>query len=130
MVMGPRARTWWERQVKGWRRWWNDVGQRLPERIWLLWVVATVIFSRDFPSARYAVRKSATDQAPRDFGAWEAIHNTINFYPYLGENYYRNMEAVLWTHLHAKEMGRATVPLHRRQLLVELAYLALKERGR
>lgn len=124
--MAPRLRNFWERQWKGLVRWWHDLGRRMPERLWLWWVLSGLVLSRALNDARYSVRKVAIEPVPRD------MHHFIqkmSLYPGWGENEYRRSEAELWAMLHGKE--EADIPVsHRRHLLVEIAYLALKERGR
>lgn len=124
-------RTWLGRQWQGCVRAWHWVGRRMPERLWLAWVLLTVVCSRDYRSARYAVRKVAVEGGPAiaEFGIARLIQDKSTLYPFEAENWYRNMEASLWTKLHAKETGR--IPkAWRRELLVEMAYVALRERGR
>ncbi|MDR5698150.1 MAG: hypothetical protein QN123_14375 [Armatimonadota bacterium] len=128
--MGARValRSFWARQWKGLRRFWHEVGRRIPERLWLLWVVATLIFSPDWWSARYAVRKVAREPGFSGERGLEYLRQAV-LYPGAFENIFRNQEASLWMRLHAAERGRR-IRGWRRELLVELAYLALRERGR
>jgi hypothetical protein len=114
-------------------QWWNgSVIPRVPERVWLWLYLTSLIFSDSYPSAQYAVRKAATDPslAGVKYGdAWQRVLNRANLYPQLGENLLRNAEAVEWVGHHLETLQRRE-PLWRRHLLCELAYLALKERGR
>lgn len=125
----PRVRTWRERQVKGLICFWKSLNRYVPERLWVWWVVTIKIFSPSYTASQYAVRKVARDTALRGSAAVQHIVNQSGLYHVLGENIYRNTEASLWTRLVLKERKREERS-HRREALVELAYLALKERGR
>lgn len=125
----PRERSWLERQVKNVSRLWREIGRRTPERLWLAWVLVSMVLGKDYRSAQYAVRKAARDISPENMEGALLRMSKAQLSPYDGENWYRNAEAAHWTFLHAKENGR-WIPSWRREALVEMAYLALKERGK
>lgn len=119
----PRLRTRWQRIVKLSRRWWHELGRRMPERLWLSWIVLCLIWGRDLRLARSIIREIAAHPSiPRGADAVSAILENRILYWREGENIYRNVMAA--------RMARAIQPSHRRQTLLELAYLAMKERGR
>lgn len=122
LTRGKRLRQFWR----------TSVLPRVPERLWLWVVVTRVIFSDRYAPAQYAVRKAATDGSLagiKHMDAWQRVFDRARVVSHLSENILRNMEAVEWTS-HAMGVLSHDIPLYRRQLIVELAYLALKERGR
>ena len=119
----PHLRTRWQRIVKLLRRWWRELGRRMPERLWLWWVISCLVWGRDLRLARQVVREIAVSpNIPRGADAVSAILENRSMYWREAENIYRNTMAA--------RMSKAIHLTHRRQALLELAYLSLKERGR
>lgn len=126
----PPRRTlpWWVRQKRGLARRWHALGRRVPERLWLWWVVTLTLFSPTYAAARYAVRKVNADPSmPKGPLAYAYMQNKTGLYHPLGENFVRSTEAVEWTG-HWLTEEKHTAPTWRRHLACEIAYLALKER--
>lgn len=125
-----RVRSWWQRQWKGIVRHWHEIGRRIPERLYIAWVLFCILFGSSYHVARYAVRKVAVDPSmPRGPLAYQHMQNRSALYHYQGENVVRSMEAAEWMGHWLSEKHRK-VPMWRRHMACELAYLALKERGR
>lgn len=129
------TRLWWHRVARFVRRVWRWLRNRVPERLWILWVCLRLIFSRSFSAARYAVRKVATDTSlyaefaddPR--GALERrIARQATLYPGAGENLLRMGEAREWAEHWLRHHGRRAGRVELNGL-VELAYLAYRSRG-
>lgn len=95
---------------------------RLGERLYTLWRVAVLLFSPSYERARQAVRSTAIEPDIRDkhvSGLFWARHMPLS-----RENLTRHMLAT-------ERFGVAPLGArHYRNLLLELAYFALKERGR
>lgn len=120
----------WSKRLR--QFWHTSIVPRIPERIWLWTVVTRLIFSDSLGPAQYAVRKAATDGSLagiKHMDAWQRVFDRARVVSNLSENILRNWEAVEWTS-HAMGVLDTPMPLYRKQLLVEMAYLALKERGR
>lgn len=128
-----RERTWCERQVKGFRRFWKTLGQRMPERIWVSWVLLRLVWSRAYSGAKYAVRKIATDPDLGNTARREHLKALVlkqaNLYPTQGENLVRRGEAQEGTERWCAE-HHVALSRRERNVLSELAYLAYAARGR
>jgi hypothetical protein len=112
-----------------WPKWLRRLGRRLeravPEALWLLWQLARLLFSPEYARARAAVRQAATRAGfASDRAAWADLGRRASKVAGYGEIVYRHMAAV--------EAFGATPhkAAHARNACLELAYLALKERGR
>ena len=105
---------------------------RAPEWLWLLIRLWGVVRSPAFVAAQQAVRKVAADPSFRDKRgplAYAHMQAEAAVYHPLGENVIREVEARMWTQVYAADAGtRVSWPVA--GVLTELAYLALKERGR
>lgn len=111
-----------------WPRWLRILGHKvrlaIPERLWLLWRVACVLWSPAYVQAHQAVRAVAITPHMREKHMWGEIGHRAAMVHGRGENVFRALLAV--------EAYGATPHTtgHLRNTLIELAYLALKERGR
>ena len=104
----------------------------LPDWAWLLARLALLLRSPEFDAARKAVRKVAVDPSftnKRGPHAFTHMQQEAGVYHPLGENLVREVEARMWTRVYAQETN-TVIPWQRAGALSELAYLALKERGR
>lgn len=144
-----RERTWRERQVKGFRRFWKTLGRKVPERIWLSWVVLRMIWSRGYGQASRIVLDVATDTKlyqeeianPREGlkrlitryaevnpGEQAVLLRTViaryaGFFPGAGEDLLRATEA------RARYLGDLGKPSTTVNALLELAWMARSARG-
>lgn len=122
----------WQRMKSSLSRASRAIGARMPERLWLWWVLTLTIFGRGWSndvwaSCVYGVGKSAKDASISGEAAWRWLQRRAELYPGMGENEYRNAEASLWARLAMQERG-AWCSSHRLELMVELAYMARKEK--
>lgn len=120
------------RLPKSVRRFLDRIWRALPERLWLTLVLLRVVWSQEYAGAQQAVRKIARDQSIGQLRGPHAIQHMQNrsgVYHKLGENWVRVTEAREWAG-HYNRAKNVHVSSHRTGALVELAYLALKERGR
>jgi hypothetical protein len=114
---------------RAWPKWLRRLGRRveraLPEVLWLLWQVARLAFSPEYARARAAVRGVATIAGFRsDRAAWADLGRRASRAAGYGENIYRHMAAVEAFGETPHKAG------HARNACLELAYLALKQRGK
>lgn len=119
-VPWPLLRAWglavWGR-VRPW------VWRHCPLRVRLLWLVATLLYRTDaFDRACTAVRCVAVEPGMRTRRVWGEIGQRVGQVPGVGENVFRHLAAT--EYYGAEPFGR----LHHRNLLLELAYVALKDK--
>jgi hypothetical protein len=102
---------------------WNALLRYIPERVWLLWRLARLIFSPEFARAQEAVRLTARTPGMRDKKIWSEIGQRLYVVPGARENFYRRLKA--------EELYGTYEPRQRHTMnaAIELAYYALKERG-
>lgn len=117
-----RERPWWQRLEKRCWQWSTPYRKRIPDRWWLLWRLARLLWSPEFERARQAVRQVAVTPGMRESRMWGAIGNRAGATPGLGENVFRHLLALEHYGPVAPRQG------HVRDAALELAYLALKER--
>ena len=107
------------KRILGW--WVKNVKRRLPLRLVVLYNLLKLVFSPKFTQAYEIVKAVAHDPSSRDLKYWGHINRLAVSNPKWGENAFRGMSARL-------RMG--TGDLTDYAVLVELAYLGLKRRGR
>jgi hypothetical protein len=106
------------------RRWLRRLERALPERLWLTWRLLRLVWSPTYALARSAVRQAATAEGFRDKGGWAQVAQRMGRVAGVSENVWRHLAAV-------ESFGQVPVRTgHLRGAALELAYLALKERGR
>lgn len=88
----------------------------------VLWRVVQVLYSPEFESARDAVQQVAVAPDMRTRKVWGEIGQRVGRVPGIGENVFRHLAAT--ERMPPKPFGR----LHERNLALELAHLALKEK--
>lgn len=111
-VWQKRLTGWW---IRGYRDW-------VPERLYVLVRVLRFLVSEDYQRARAAVRVVAVSGLSNK-KLWGLIGQRAAQDPHLAENLYRHLYAV-------DVIGPLPAGRQARNLLLELAWLALKERHR
>lgn len=103
--------------------WWGVV-HLVPERLYLFVRLVMLLWGPDWARARAAVRQTATTPGLADRKAWGEIGRRAADHPGVGENVFRHLRAI---------DAYGTTPYRHastRNLRLELAWLALKERHR
>ena len=112
----------WRRLKDIWWRFWRK--NQLGERLWLLFRLILLLFSPSYAKARRAVRETAVTPHMRDKQTWGMFWSTHSSQPGLQENLSRHLLAT-------DKFGPVPFALrHLRNVSLELAYFALKERGK
>lgn len=117
-VATPRLRGPVARSVKRLRRAVRWMDRHLPERWWLILRVVRWIYSADYEAAQATAREIAVRPGMR-FVAPPPLHAAVQ------ENLVRHLAAA-----EAFSAAAYREPRHRVNWLLEMAYFALKERGR
>lgn len=118
----PVLRSW---LLAAWARLRPWVWRHCSLRVRLLWVVADLLYRDDaFTRACLAVQHVAVEPGMRERRVWGEIGQRVGQVPGVGENVFRHLAAT--EYFGAQPFGR----LHHRNLLLELAYVALKDKIR
>ncbi len=120
----PMPPRWLAKKLTG--LWIKYVWRRfIPERLYVLCKVLTLLFGPDYKHAHDVVRSVARNPASRNLKYWAETDRALTRDPHIAENFWRGAKATF--ELAAKT---PSLPRYEQQTLLELAYLALRARRR